>query len=61
MGVDHFCPMIRSLHPLMTACSHGVRFAATWREEFFEVPLSGCHPNRVQANYRRTRSLFLEP
>jgi hypothetical protein len=24
----------------MTACGHGVRFAATWREEFFEVPLS---------------------
>src|SRR5690348_18511672 len=35
-----FCPMIRSLHPLMTACGHRVRFVATWREEFFEVPLS---------------------
>jgi hypothetical protein len=23
----------------MTACGHRVRFAATWREEFFEVPL----------------------
>src|SRR5215813_3637653 len=33
-----FCPMIRSLHPPMTACGHRVSFAATWREEFFEVP-----------------------
>jgi hypothetical protein len=31
--------MTRSLHPPMTACGHRVRFAATWREEFFEVPL----------------------
>src|SRR6266508_3653002 len=35
-----FCPMTRSLHPPMTACGHRVRFAATWREEFFEVPIS---------------------
>src|SRR2546429_1065998 len=34
-----FCPMTRSLHPPMTACGHRVRFVATWREEFFEVPL----------------------
>src|SRR6266508_203131 len=34
-----FCPMTRSLHPPMTACGHRVRFAATWREEFFEVPI----------------------
>src|SRR6516225_6469888 len=34
-----FCPMTRSLHPPMTAHGHRVRFAATWREEFFEVPL----------------------
>src|SRR5258708_140350 len=33
-----FCPMTRSLHPPMTACGHRVRFAGTWREEFFEVP-----------------------
>src|SRR5438128_12304652 len=32
------CPMTRSLHPPMTAHGHRVRFAATWREEFFEVP-----------------------
>src|SRR5258706_3568150 len=32
------CPMTRSLHPAMTACGHRVRFVATWREEFFEVP-----------------------
>src|SRR6266480_2926351 len=35
-----FCPMTRSLHPPITACGHRVRFVATWREEFFEVPLS---------------------
>src|SRR5438128_8280819 len=35
-----FCPMTRSLHPPMTACGHRVRFVATWREEFFEVPIS---------------------
>src|SRR5260370_40101991 len=34
-----FCPMARSLHPPMTACAHRVRFAGTWREEFFEAPL----------------------
>src|SRR5204863_9670938 len=33
-----FCPMTRSLHPLMAACGQRVRFVATWREEFFEVP-----------------------
>src|SRR2546430_4346181 len=33
-----FCPMTRSLHPPMTACGHRVRFVATRREEFFEVP-----------------------
>src|SRR5258705_13639984 len=35
-----FCPMTRSLHPPITACGHRVRFVGTWREEFFEVPLS---------------------
>src|SRR6266511_966281 len=38
-----FCPMTRSLHPPMTACGHRVRFAATWREEFFEVPMCEKH------------------
>src|SRR6266487_3862568 len=33
-----FCPMTRFLHPPITACGQRVRFAATWREEFFEVP-----------------------
>src|SRR6516225_142802 len=32
------CPMTRSLHPPMAHCNQRVRFAATWREEFFEVP-----------------------
>src|SRR5262249_38300629 len=32
------CPMTRSFHPPMTAHGHRVRFVATWREEFFEVP-----------------------
>src|SRR6266446_10315597 len=36
-----FCPMTRSLHPPMTACAHRVRFAGTWREEFFEAPIIG--------------------
>ena len=31
-------PHDASLHPPMTACGHRVRFAETWREEFFEVP-----------------------
>src|SRR5262249_17493714 len=39
-----FCPITRPLHPPMTAHGHRVRFVATWREEFFEVP------------YRRFRS-----
>src|SRR3989442_12090388 len=34
-----FCPMTRFLHPPITACGQRVRFAATWREEFFEVPI----------------------
>src|SRR6201984_2511654 len=34
------CPMTRSLHPPMAHCGQRVRFAATWREEFFEVPLN---------------------
>src|SRR6516164_9380253 len=34
------CPMTRSLHPPMAHCRQRVRFAATWREKFFEVPLS---------------------
>src|SRR6516164_6280993 len=33
------CPMTRSLHPPMAHCNQRVRFAATWREEFFEVPI----------------------
>src|SRR5262249_52602672 len=32
------CPMTRSLHPPMAHCGQRVRFVATWREEFFEVP-----------------------
>src|SRR6516164_7741839 len=32
------CPMTRSLHPPMAHCGQRVRFAAIWREEFFEVP-----------------------
>src|SRR5262244_2545824 len=34
------CPMTRSLHPPITACGHRVRFVGSWREEFFEVPIS---------------------
>src|SRR6516165_12312257 len=42
-----FCPMTRSLHPPMTACGHRVRFVATWREEFFEVPLKDFRCRRL--------------
>src|SRR5215470_13004304 len=34
------CPMTRSFHPPMVHCNQRVRFAATWREEFFQVPSS---------------------
>src|SRR6516164_2953448 len=33
------CPMTRSLHPPMAHCGQRVRFVATWREEFFKVPI----------------------
>src|SRR5262249_19724139 len=38
------CPMTRSLHPPMAHCRQRVRFAATWREEFFEVPMVFIRP-----------------
>src|SRR5262252_8002816 len=47
------CPMTRSFHPPMVHCNQRVRFAATWREEFFEVPLnmsSGGTLNEARAN-----------
>src|SRR6516164_8269559 len=34
------CPMTRSLHPPMAHCGQRVRFVATWREEFFKVPIN---------------------
>src|SRR5436190_19976414 len=43
-------PMTRSLHPPMTTCGHRVRFVATWREEFFEVP--SWFPMPVRATIR---------
>src|SRR5215831_19095186 len=36
------CPMTRSLDPPMAHCGQRVRFVATWREEFFEVPFLYC-------------------
>src|SRR6266568_2137606 len=48
------CPMTRSLHPPMTAHGHRVRFVATWREEFFEVPI--C----LRASYRSRPSPELD-
>src|SRR6266542_3596702 len=42
-----FCPMTRSLHPPMTACGHRVRFARTWREGFFEVPLDQWYAESI--------------
>src|SRR6516225_8251578 len=38
------CPMTRSLHPPMAHCRQRVRFAATWREKFFEVPYRPPQP-----------------
>src|SRR3954464_12501149 len=33
-----FCPMTRPLHLPIFARGYRVRFAQTWREEFFEAP-----------------------
>src|SRR5262249_110013 len=53
------CPMTRSLHPPMAHCRQRVRFAATWREEFFEVPLSP-NANSLHRLYRdRLSKAFL--
>src|SRR5215510_14454831 len=41
-----FCPMTRSLHPPATAGGQRVRFATTWRDEFFEVPKSDFRGDR---------------
>src|SRR5262245_7633069 len=41
------CPMTRSFHPRMAHCGQRVRFAAIWREEFFEVPYNAKRNNRV--------------
>src|SRR5262252_5914608 len=41
------CPMPRSLHPPMAHCRQRVRFAATRREEFFEVPMSSSLSRRT--------------
>src|SRR5262249_31901740 len=60
------CPMTRSLDPPMAHCGQRVRFIATWREEFFEVPASrvaarpgkaGDQPmrDRVSANAKGDR------
>src|SRR5262249_31918764 len=45
------CPMTRSLHPPMAHCRQRVRFAATWREEFFEVP-SNLTSDGADSGYR---------
>src|SRR5437867_747952 len=50
-----FCPMTRSLHPPMTACGHRVRFVATWREEFFEVPICRKQPRARASSPVRSR------
>src|SRR6266404_3743250 len=49
-----FCPMTRSLHPPITACGHRVRFVGTWREEFFEVPIS-----RIERAIESLRSKYV--
>src|SRR5262245_8368157 len=47
----HFCPITRPLHPPMTAHGHRVRFAATWREEFFEVPIIAKQVQDVEVSF----------
>src|SRR5262245_53916100 len=49
------CPMTRSLHPPMAHCRQRVRFAATWREEFFEVPIGIFQPGGLQEGVERRR------
>src|SRR6516162_271120 len=56
-----FCPMTRSLHPPMTACGHRVRFVATWREEFFEVPECFRQPKMRTETIPIYRSAIDEP
>src|SRR5262245_28197431 len=43
------CPMTRSFHPPMVHCNQRVRFAATWREEFFEVPFRKLYGRFLRA------------
>src|SRR5262245_2888270 len=55
-----FCPMTRSLHPPATAGGQRVRFATTWRDEFFGVPISlrRCQKElRSRALDRRRRNI----
>src|SRR6516225_1704477 len=52
------CPMTRALHPPMAHCRQRVRFAATWREEFFEVPRNIWPDSCV---FRIQRQPFLKP
>src|SRR5262249_38000653 len=51
------CPMTRSLDPPMAHCGQRVRFVATWREEFFEVPASrvAARPGKAGAQPMRDR------
>src|SRR5262252_1919169 len=48
------CPMTRSFHPPMVHCNQRVRFAATWREEFFEVPIKRANAGDVSARATET-------
>src|SRR5262249_2693302 len=43
----------------LTACGHRVRFAATWREEFFEVPLCAV-PNAEHPRWQQEQLNFAE-
>src|SRR5262249_32996041 len=49
------CPMTRSLHPPMAHCGQRVRFVATWREEFFEVPIRQPFANFVEISHRASQ------
>src|SRR6516162_1113783 len=53
------CPMTRSPDPPMAHCGQRVRFVATWREEFFEVPFI-WRPEFVAVKIEEIKSIRLE-
>src|SRR4051812_976662 len=50
-----FCPMTRPLHLPIFARGYRVRFAQTWREEFFEAPNGLLSIFRGDINFQELR------